>query len=74
MALRKFLILRKLRSSCLEGPTALIQLIVMNRPSMRSTAMGSTILESIRVRRIYQPCTMGSSGYPERGAGWYLFQ
>jgi len=28
MALRKFLILRKLRSSCLEGRTALIQLIV----------------------------------------------
>jgi hypothetical protein len=28
MALRKFLILRKLRSSCLEGPMALIQLIV----------------------------------------------
>jgi hypothetical protein len=28
MALRKFLILRKLRSSCLEGRTALIQPIV----------------------------------------------
>ena len=28
MALRKFLILRKLRSSCLEGCTALIQRIV----------------------------------------------
>jgi hypothetical protein len=28
MALRKFLILRKLRSSCLEGRTVLIQLIV----------------------------------------------
>jgi len=28
MALRKFLILRKLRNGCLEGRTALIQLIV----------------------------------------------
>ena len=42
MALRKFLILRKLRSGCLEGRTALIQLIVDFLTASFAGAMNET--------------------------------
>ena len=40
MEIRKFLILRELRSSCLEGRTALIQLIVNFLTASKAGAEG----------------------------------
>jgi hypothetical protein len=47
MALRKFLILRKLQGSCLEGCTALIQLIVnfFTTASAGTTIRGASLIK-----------------------------